>query len=216
MSGARQFGKLLKANWGRDAWTQLSTQSQWLYAYLVSQPTTDTAGVFPIRISKWAKGSPDMTQERVAAAARLLVERGWIAVDHDTEEGLIRNYIRDDWAGDLIFKGALARALLVQSVRLRATLLSEIRELKCERPIVKDDQLTLIADLEESIPPGFDVESVVAFGPPSPAPPPKPSPQPFDRPSNADRTPYERRSGIDDQLTDEDELRRWAMNQDQP
>jgi hypothetical protein len=205
MAGARQFGKLLKANWGRDAWTKmLGTDAQWLYAYLVSQPTTDTAGVFPIRISKWAKGNPDMTTDRVRAAAEALVDTGWIAVDRDTEEGLIRNYIRDDWAGDLIFKGALKRCLLVQSVSLRAILLAEIRELKCDRPIFKDDQLSLIADLEESIPPGFDVETAVAFGPPSPRPSPKPSPQPFDRPSNADQTPYERRSEDDAQQPDFD------------
>ncbi len=194
MSGARQFGKLLKANWGRDAWTQLSTDAQWLYAYIVSQPTTDTAGVFPVRLSKWAKGSPDMTADRVKAAATLLVDTGWIVVDHDTEEGLLRNYIRDDWAGDLIFKGALSRAALIQSVRLRAVRLAEIQWLKCERPIFKDDQLSLIADLEDSIPPDFDVDAVVALLPPSPGPSSKPSPKPFERPQNAVQTPYERRS----------------------
>jgi hypothetical protein len=194
MTGARQFGKLLKANWGKDAWTHLSTDAQWLYAYLVSQPTTDTAGVFQIRISKWSKGSPDMTKERVAAAAKMLVDRGWIAVDHDTEEGLLRNYMRDDWAGKLIFKGALARALLVQSMPLRAVLLSEIRELKCERPIVEDDQLSLIADLEQSVPPDFDVASVVGFLRPSPPPSPKPSPQAFEGRTNGVQTPSVRRS----------------------
>jgi hypothetical protein len=172
---------------------------------VVSQPTTDTAGVFPIRLSKWAKGSPDMTKERVAAAAKLLVDTGWIAVDHDTEEGLLRNYIRDDWAGDLIFKGALARALLVQSMPLRAVLLSEIRELKCDRPIFKDDQLSLIADLEQSVPPDFDLESVVGFLPPSPSPSPKPSPQAFERRPNAVETPSERRWETSGQQRDGDE-----------
>jgi hypothetical protein len=191
MTGARTFGKLLKANWTRDAWRQLSTDAQWLYAYLMSQPTTDTAGVFPLHTGRWAKANPDMTEPRVKAAARLLVDTGWIAVDFDTDEGLIRNYIRDDWAGDLIFKGALKRCLLVQSVRLRAILLVEVTELKCERPIFKDDQLSLIADLESLIPQGFDVESVVAFVPASPAPSPKPSPKPFERRSNADRTPFD-------------------------
>jgi hypothetical protein len=190
MTGARQFGKLLKANWAKDAWTNLSADAQWLYAYLVSQPTTDTAGVFPIRTTKWAKGAPDMTEARVKAAARQLADTGWIAVDFHTEEGLLRNHIRDDWAGDLIFKGALARALLVQSARLRAILLTEVQWLKSERPIVKDDQLTLIADLEESVALDSHCESVVGFEPPSPAPIPKPSPKPFERPSNAVRTPY--------------------------
>jgi len=190
VAGARQFGKLLKANWTQDSWTGLSTDGQWLYAYLVSQPTTDTAGVFPIRITKWAKGSPDMTVDRVRAAAKVLVEAGWIVVDHDSEEGLLCNYIRDDWAGDNIFKGAIGRALLVQSMRLRAILLNDIRWLKCERPVVKDDQLTLIAALEQSIPPDFDLESVVGFGLPTPPPSPKPSPQAFERPLNAVRTPF--------------------------
>jgi hypothetical protein len=193
MTGARQFGKLLKANWGKDAWTHLSTDAQWLYAYLVSQPTTDTAGVFTIHTKKWAKGSPDMSESRVKAAARELTDTGWIAVDFDTDEGLIRNYIRDDWAGDLIFKGALRRCLLVQSLPLRGIVLSEIRELKCDRPTVKDDQLSLIADLEQSIPPNFDLESVVNSLPPSPSPSRKPSPQPFEGRTNGDRTPSERR-----------------------
>jgi hypothetical protein len=198
MTGARQFGKLLKANWGKDAWTQLSTDAQWLYAYLVSQPTTDTAGVFPVHTSKWAKANPDMTEGRAKAAARMLIDTGWIVVDFATDEGLLRNYIRDDWAGDLIFRGALRRCLLVQSVRLRAVLLSDVRELKCERPIVKDDQLTLIADLEEAVPPHVDIEAVVGSLPPSPGPSPKPTPKSFEGPSNADRTPYERRSETND------------------
>jgi hypothetical protein len=117
MTSARQYGKLLKTNWREDAWTGLTADAQWLYAFLVSQPTTDSAGVFPIRISKWAKAATDMTAARVKAAATLLVDRGWIVVDHDTEEGLIRSYIRDDWAGDNIFKGALGRAVQAQSAR---------------------------------------------------------------------------------------------------
>jgi hypothetical protein len=190
MAGARQFGKLLKANWGLESWRQLHTDAQWLYAYLVSQPTTDTAGVFPVHIGKWAKANPDMTEDRVKAAARQLVDTGWVVVDFDTLEGLLCNYLRDDWAGDNIFKGALRRCLLVQSMRLRAILLSDVRLLRCERPIVKDDQLTFIEDLESSIPPGFDVESVVAFFRPAPSPPPKPTPQAFERRRNAVGTPF--------------------------
>jgi hypothetical protein len=199
MTGARQFGKLLKANWGKPEWTQLSADAQWLYAYLVSQPTTDTAGVFTIHTKKWAKGSPDMTEARVKAAARELTNAGWIAVDFATDEGLIRNYIRDDWAGDLIFKGALRRCLLVQSTPLRAVLLSEMQELKVDRPIVKDDQLSLIADLEQSIPTGFAVGWVVGFVPPAPPPSPKPSPKSFEGRTNGVETASERRSHMSGQ-----------------
>jgi hypothetical protein len=209
MAGARQYGKILKDIWGRDDWRSLHTDAQWLYEHLVSQPTTDAAGVFPVHTARWTKGSADMTEERVKAAARELANGGWIAVDFDTLEGLLRNFIRDDWAGDLIFKGALKRCLLVQSVRLRAVLLAELRELKCERPIVKDDQLSLIDDLESSIPPGVDVESVVGFVAASASPSSSASTKPFARRSNADGTPFDRRSEAGGQQTELDRRSQW-------
>ena len=197
MIGARQYGKLPRARWGEERWTNLSADAQWLYVYLVSQPTTDSAGVFPIRVSKWAKSARGMTKERVQAAAKELVDTGWIAVDHDSEEGLIRNYIRDDWAGDNIFKGAIGRALLCQSMRLRAILLSELHWLKNERPIIKDDQLTLIAELERTLPADFDLESVVESEVTSPGTTSTASTSPFEGRSNGDQTPFERRSEED-------------------
>jgi hypothetical protein len=209
MTSTRQYGKILKDIWGRDDWRRLHTDAQWLYAYLVSQPTTDTAGVFPVHTARWAKANADMTEERVKAAARQLADGGWIAADFDTLEGLLRNFIRDDWAGDLVFKGALKRCLLVQSVRLRAVLLAELRELKCDRPIVKDDQLSLIDDLQSSIPPGFDVESVVAFVPASASPSSSASTQPFERRPNAVATPFERRSEADGQQTESTRRSQW-------
>jgi hypothetical protein len=204
VTSTRQFGKLIKATWGRDAWRSLSTDAQWLYAYLTASADTDTAGHFTVHVTKWAKGSPDMTVARVEAAATELATGGWVALDLNTLEGLLRNSIRDDSAGDLVFKGALKRCLLVQSVRLRAVLLAELRELKCERPIVRDDQLSLITDLESSIPPGVDVESVVGFVPASAPPSSSASPQPFARRPNAVGTPLERRSAVDGQQTELD------------
>jgi hypothetical protein len=190
MIGARQYGKLPRARWGEHAWTSLSADAQWLYMYLVSQPTTDSAGVFQIRVSKWAKSAHGMTTQRASTAAKELRETGWIAVDHDTEEGLIRHYIRDDWAGDNIFKGALGRALLCQSTQLRAILLTELRWLKSERPVIKDDQLTLIEELEQSIPNDFDTDAVVESELASPAPSSTATTKPFKRRSNAVGTPF--------------------------
>ena len=197
MIGARQYGKLPRSRWSDERWTGLIADAQWLYVYLVSQPTTDAAGVFPVRVTKWAKSAHGMTTQRVQAAAKELVERRWIAVDHDSEEGLIRNYIRDDWAGDNIFKGAIGRALLCQSTRLRAILLSELYWLKTERPIIKDDQLTLIAELEQTLPADLDLESVVESELASPAPSSTATTQAFRRRSNAVPTPFDPGSETD-------------------
>ena len=140
--------------------------------------------------------------ERLKATAKELVDTGWIAVDHDAEEGLIRTYIRDDWAGDNIFKGAVGRALLCQSPLLRATLLPEIRQLSRE---CKPEQLELIDALESSIPSGFDFSLI---GPPSPFPSPAPSPDAFKRPPDAVNTPSERRSVTHNATPTEDAIQR--------
>jgi hypothetical protein len=149
MSSARLYGKLLVNNWRDQDWLNLSTDAQWLYGYLLSQPTTDTAGVFPIQISKWAKSSPDMTVDRVKAAARQLANHDFIVVDFGTEEGLLRTYIRDDNACPNVFICALRCARQAQSPKLRAALLKEIRQLGRK---FTDSELTLIDELESSIP----------------------------------------------------------------
>jgi hypothetical protein len=126
---ARQYGKLQIQNWRDATWTTMTVDAQWLYAYLESQSSTNSAGVFPIQITKWARAAADMTKERVAAAAKLLHERRYIVVDQKTEEGLIRTHIRDDRAGENVFKGAIDIAAQTQSSLLRAVLLREIRGL---------------------------------------------------------------------------------------
>jgi hypothetical protein len=146
---ARDYGKLRVGRWRETEWLKLSADAQWLYVFLVSQSTTDSAGVFPIQLSKWAKGASDMTVERVTAAARLLDAANFIVVDHDTEEGLIRTYIRDDRAGDNVFKGALSRAAQAQSPLLREVLLREIKE-NLHREFT-DREAELITQLEATL-----------------------------------------------------------------
>jgi len=173
----REYGKLKKSRWRDDNWLKLSTDCQWLYTYLLSQPNTDTAGVFPIQLSKWAKASPDMTVERVKAAAKQLADADWIVPDHDTEEGLIRTYIADDEAGSLVFIGALNRALQAQSPVLRRRLLDEI--LKLDRTFTDREQQR-IDELADSLDP-----------PPSPSP--STATQSFERPSKTVQRPFEDR-----------------------
>ncbi len=191
----RAYGKLKKSVWADPSWVGLTGDAQHLYVYLVTQPTTDTAGVFPVQFTKWAKAASDLTAERVTAAAKVLEHADWIVLDYRTEEGLIRRYIADDEAGDNIFKGALNRALLAQSGALRATLLDEI--LKLDRPFGQREQ-ELIDELAAGLPMSkFSVEA--------PAPSSTATTQafeyrsktvgmPFEDPSDAVRTPSERRS----------------------
>jgi hypothetical protein len=181
---SRIYGKLPIANWRDTEWVSLTVDGQWLYHYLVSQPTTDGAGVFPIQTRKWSKGAVGMTVERVNVAAKLLVERHRIVVDHDTEEGLLRTFIRDDNAGANIFKGQLGCAVQVQSPMLRAVLLSEIVLL--ERTFTTKEQ-ELIDQLEASIPVGLLTPTLPSTTTATGAfePPPDSVPTPSERRLNA-------------------------------
>jgi hypothetical protein len=172
---ARLYGKLKISRWRDDNWLKLPTDCQWLYMFLLAQPTTDTAGVFPIQLTKWAKASPDMTVERVKTAAKRLDDAGWIVADHDTEEGLISSLVADDDAGGLVFIGALNRALQAQSPLLRRRLLHEVLELDRE---FNDREQKLVDELADSL----DT---------SPSPVPITATQAFDRSSKTDQRPFE-------------------------
>ena len=159
----RIYGKLKKCAWVDPDWRKLSIDAQWLYMHLLSQPTTNSAGVFPVQITKWAKAASDSSVERMTNAARELDSAGLIIVDHDTEEGALRSFIADDEAGTNIFQGALKQARLVQSAVLRQVLLEEI--LKLDRAFSEPEEV-LIEELKRSFPEGLVSESRA----PSPAP----------------------------------------------
>ncbi|HZU46174.1 MAG TPA: hypothetical protein VFA16_02775 [Mycobacterium sp.] len=188
---AREYGKLKKSRWRNNDWLKLTADAHWLYTYLLSQPNTDTAGVFPIQITKWAKGAADMTLDRIKTAARALADSDFIVVDWDTEEGLIRTYVADDEAGGLVFIGALNRALQAQSPILRRQLLEEI--LGLDRTFTEREQ-QLIDELANSLDEGTSTGARGTAPSPSPSPSTATTTQAFERPSKTDGRPFEDRS----------------------
>jgi hypothetical protein len=148
--GGRQFGKLHMRFHADPAWRALTSDAQWLYSHLLSQPMTNGAGVTPLQITKWSKGAADMTLERIQRAVEVLTEREFLIVDYDTEEVLLRSFIADDTptAGTPhVLKGAINRSLLVQSVEIRRALVKEISNLGRE---LTPEQIDGLAALEDS------------------------------------------------------------------
>lgn len=95
---ARTFAKMYLSVWnvGSDFY-ELSADAQWLYWTLLGHPLLSPAGVLPVQPRKWAKRSKGMTERRVQAALRELVDTGQkVMVDDDTEELLIRTFIAWD------------------------------------------------------------------------------------------------------------------------
>ena len=156
MTSGRQYALLRTDIWRDEDWRDLSTDAQWLYEFLISQPVTSTAGVLPLQMTKWARCARDMTTDRVAAAVELLSERRYIVVDYDTEEVLVRSYIRHGAAATgtpNVMLSALRCAVSVQSTELRQALLDEISRLDRQW---SDKALEVIFSLKESLCKAFD------------------------------------------------------------
>lgn len=133
---ARTFAQISVSIWGDDDYMDLSLPAQWLYEYLISQPELSYCGVTdwrPKRITPKAKG---LTVELIESAAVELVEGLYIITDDDTEEVLVRSFMRND--GLLKQKNmgvAVAKAhASVSSRTLRGIVVHELHRLKQENP----------------------------------------------------------------------------------
>ena len=98
MTAGRQYGSIRTDIWRDDDWRALSVDAQWLYELLISQPTISTAGILPLQIAKWSRYAKGMTAKRVNAALNELIDADFVAVDSETEEVLVRTFIRHDAA----------------------------------------------------------------------------------------------------------------------
>lgn len=125
----RDHGRLLCRIWSDEDFRALPRTAQMMYAQLLSQKEINNAGVLPMRVSKWAKGCAEMNELKITADLAALMDAEFIHVDTDSEEVLVRSFIRND--GVLkqpnIFKNALRCAESVESAEIRRILASELR-----------------------------------------------------------------------------------------
>lgn len=126
--GGRQYAQILKRIWADTDWKSLTRDAQWMYQLLLSQPSMNYAGVLPLTSRRWAKLASDATIEIVEKALEFLHERGFLVVDWDTEEVLIRSFIRNDglWKQPNMLTTALRHADDVSSDHIKWALHDEL------------------------------------------------------------------------------------------
>ena len=126
------YGKLLPRIWTDPEFTALNARSQQVYVLLLSYPTTNLAGVLPLTLKRWAGATADATVDNITTALQRLAAAKFIVVDWDTEEVLIRTYIRNDgvFKQPNLMKSALKAALKTASVAIRFALRDELVRLE--------------------------------------------------------------------------------------
>lgn len=82
--------------WADQDWRDIPKGAKYLYLMLLSHPTLSYVGVADWRIGRLAAMSPDDTTKQLHADAQALQDARFIFIDEDTEEVLIRSFLRHD------------------------------------------------------------------------------------------------------------------------
>ena len=91
-----EFGKVFKRAWGDRDFKTLTVEEQLLYIKLLSQPDISLAGVLTYAPVRWATQSSCISVADVERAFAALQQKNYAVADMETQEVLVRSYIRND------------------------------------------------------------------------------------------------------------------------
>jgi hypothetical protein len=233
---AREYARLRLDMWITGDIRKLSPPAQHLYFVLLTSPDLSYAGVTDWRPGRIAAGAEGWTADQVRAAAAELSRGLYVVIDEDTEEVLVRSFIRND---GLMKEARVAVSMVkafgaVASSTLRGVIVHELRRLHDEEPDLRGwrttsgapgQALALLgldsidpADLGVGLADALPLDFGVGFGQTlpnvrgsvtgstSPAPTPAPTPE------EKDTAPRKRGRRIPDDFAVTDEMRQWAVD----
>lgn len=133
---ARDHARLRLDIWADDDWRDLPSNAQWLYMLLSSHPSLGFAGVADWRPARLAGHARETTAEDVEYAAAWLEAGEYLVIDRNTEEVLIRSWIKHDGllTSPNITKAMVKAHAAIGSAVLRAVVVDQLERLKQARP----------------------------------------------------------------------------------
>lgn len=133
MSDDRErHARFLCRMWDDPDWIALSPRGQWFFMLLYSQAALNRAGVTALTSKRWKRlASGPAVEQQIALAMKELEDANFLVVDPDTEELLVRSYMRNDGIAKQpnMLKLACRQAREVLSPLLRSALEAELRRL---------------------------------------------------------------------------------------
>jgi hypothetical protein len=93
---ARTYGMVKTSIWQDEDFRILNLAAQHAYVLLLSQPQMNNCGVLPLTPTKWMRYTRGMTRRTLIEALRSLEKARFIVCSYDTDEVLVRSFIRHD------------------------------------------------------------------------------------------------------------------------
>jgi hypothetical protein len=93
---ARDHGRIMCSIWEDHEFLKLDAAVQRTYFMFISEPSISNAGVVMLTLRRWANLAPDTPIEVLERHVQILAECRFVVVDWDTEELLVRSFIRND------------------------------------------------------------------------------------------------------------------------
>jgi hypothetical protein len=125
----------LKASiWLDEMFLSLPVIAQWLYLAIISQPGVSLCGVIQPSYKRWATFAPEITAEDTEKGVLILQEHSFVAIDDDTDELLIRSFVRHGVALDSpnAIVGMSKSFETIHSKDLRKVVIEELRKVQHE------------------------------------------------------------------------------------
>lgn len=174
------FAKIYTKIWSDKDFIALPEALQRGFLMLMSQGNLNAAGVIALQPRRWARFAADSTSENITEIVHALEQRRYVYADWDTEELLVRSYIRNDelWKQPNVMKGSFDDIEATLSDRLKAVLRTELERIPWDTLTGKmaDDTRARAAEVIASLPTMGEVEAA------SPKAPVEPFPEPFGEP----------------------------------
>lgn len=197
---ARGHGRILTPIWEDTDFLALAPEQQRLYLFLISQPNLNHAGLLPLTLRRWARKAAGLTAADLEQDLRVLASVRFIVMDEDTEELLIRSFVRNDgvWKQPKVMGAMVSGAMEISSPALRLALLAEMDRIPLDElseeptkttrgagPSIRDQVAEHIETLRKAFRGSTPPPSAGSSATPSATPSGPPSATPSDTPDEA-------------------------------
>ena len=133
---ARDHARIRLDIWTDEDYTDLPSTSQWLYERLLTHGGLAYCGVVEWRPKRLAQSAADLRESDIEMFAAPLEEGHFLIIDRDTEECLVRSFVKHDGLMDKWnLAAAVARSFTaVSSKALRGVIAHELKRLRETEP----------------------------------------------------------------------------------